>query len=115
MKSCPAARLTLNMKKLSEKTNYSTLPILQHFVQILKFFLKYFFFFQGCSVYLVTRVFVSNKVKGRISKRLLQKNKAHQIFRLTNISYPLIRIRTCAYQGVRNVRFSKNLVCFVFL
>ena len=24
------------------------------------------------------------------------------------ISYPLIRIRTCAYQGVRNVSFSKN-------
>ena len=23
--------------------------------------------------------------------------------------------RTCAYQGVRNVRFSENLTCFVFL
>ena len=23
--------------------------------------------------------------------------------------------RSCAYQGVRNVRFSENLVCFVFL
>ena len=22
--------------------------------------------------------------------------------------------RTCAYQGVRNVRFSENLACFVF-
>ena len=29
------------------------------------------------------------------------------------ISYLLIR--TCAYQGVRNVSFSENLACFVFL
>ena len=36
-------------------------------------------------------------------------------FRKTNISYPLISTRTCAYQGVRNVRFSGNLTCFVFL
>ena len=26
----------------------------------------------------------------------------------TNISYPLIRTRTCAYQGVKNVSFSEN-------
>ena len=26
-----------------------------------------------------------------------------------NISYPLIRTRTCAYQGVRNVSFSENI------
>ena len=32
----------------------------------------------------------------------------HKIFHKTNISYPLIRARTCAYQGVRNVKFSKN-------
>ena len=29
-----------------------------------------------------------------------------KIFRKTNISYPLIRTRTCAYQGIRNVSFS---------
>ena len=29
----------------------------------------------------------------------------------TNISHPLIRIRTCSYQGVRNVRFSGNFEC----
>ena len=28
---------------------------------------------------------------------------------------PLIRTCTCAYQWVRNVRFSENLMCFVFL
>ena len=32
-----------------------------------------------------------------------------EIFRKTNISYPLIRTRTWAYQGVRNVSFSENL------
>ena len=35
--------------------------------------------------------FIGNKVKARISKRVLQQNKAHQIFRKTNISYPMIR------------------------
>ena len=59
--------------------------------------------------------FVDNMAKGRISKRVLQGNKARQIFRKTNISYPLIRTRTCAYQGVRNVHFSENLMCFIFL
>ena len=34
--------------------------------------------------------------KGRISKRMLQEMKAHQIFRKTNISYPLMRTRMCA-------------------
>ena len=32
--------------------------------------------------------FVGNKRKGRISKRMFQKNKEPQIFRKTNISYP---------------------------
>ena len=65
-----------------------------------------------------------------------KKNKAREIFRKTNISYPLTRThanlktgvsrkqhakfsqkrtRTSAYQGVRNVRFSENLACIVFL
>ena len=38
---------------------------------------------------------------------MFQENKARQIFRKTNISYPLM--------GVRNVRFSENLACFVFV
>ena len=53
--------------------------------------------------------------KKRISKQVLKENKACQIFQKTNISYPLIRTRTCAYQRVRNVHFSENLACFVFL
>ena len=31
-----------------------------------------------------------------------------KFFRKTNISYSLIRTRSCAYQGVRNISFSKN-------
>ena len=58
---------------------------------------------------------VGNKAKAWISKRVLQENKARQVFRKTDISYPLIRSCTCAYQGVRNVRFSENLTCFAFL
>ena len=49
-----------------------------------------------------------------ISKRVFQENKARQMFQKTNIPPP-IRTYTCAYQDVRNVRFSENLACFVFL
>ena len=56
-----------------------------------------------------------NKAKGQISKRMFQENKARQIFRKTNISYPLIRTHTCAYQGVRNVLFFGKLGVLCFL
>ena len=55
---------------------------------------------------------VGNKRKRRISKRVFQENKVHQIFRKPIISNPLIRTRMCAYQGVRNVCFSQNLMRF---
>ena len=60
-------------------------------------------------------MFVGNKGKGRISKRVFQENKTRHIFRKTNISNPLIRTRTCAYQGVRNVRFfgKFGVLCFL--
>ena len=61
------------------------------------------------------KYFVGNKAKGRISKRVFQENKARQISRKTNISYPLICTHTCAYYGVRNVLLPENLACFVFL
>ena len=41
--------------------------------------------------------FVGNKAKGRVWKRVFKENKARQIFRKMNISYPLTSIR---YQGV---------------
>ena len=53
--------------------------------------------------------FVGNKAKGRISKWVLQENKVREIFRKTNIPYP------ADTQGVKNVRFSENLTCFIFL
>ena len=55
------------------------------------------------SVIILKSYIVGNKAKGRISKRVFRENKARQIFRKTNISYPLIRTRMCANQGVRNV------------
>ena len=58
---------------------------------------------------------VGNKTKGRISKRLFQESKARQNFRKTNISYLLIRTRTCAHQEVRNICFLETLTCFAFL
>ena len=45
----------------------------------------------------------------------VSRKKARQIFGKTNISYLAKRTRTCAYQGVRNVRFSENFACFYFL
>ena len=38
-------------------------------------------------------IIVGNKAKGRISKQVLQENKARQIFGRTNISYRLIRTK----------------------
>ena len=49
---------------------------------------------------------VGNKAKGRISKRVFQENKARQIFRKTNISYPLIRTR-CVYREQEMFVFRK--------
>ena len=59
--------------------------------------------------------FVDNTAKGQISRWVFQEKKVRQIFRKTNISYPMIHTHTCSYQGVRNVRFLENLTCFVFL
>ena len=53
--------------------------------------------------------------KGESQKRVFQESKTRQNFRKTNISYPLIRTRTCAYQEVRNACFPEILACFTFL
>ena len=58
--------------------------------------------------------FVGNKAKGRISKQVFHENKARQIFPKNEHFLPR-HAHTCAYQGVRNVRLSENLACFVFL
>ena len=51
---------------------------------------------------------VGNKANGDISKRVMQENKARQVFRKTNISYPVIRM------GVENVCFfgKFGVLCF---
>ena len=64
---------------------------------------------------------VGNKAKDRILKRVFQENKAREIFRKRNISYLLILTYVCVsggkkyVLGVRNVRFSEDLACFLFL
>ena len=91
--------------------------------EIFKFALVYFklclcvrfFDLVYCSSLYSIVYFVGNTAKGRISKRVFQENKARQIFQKTNISYPLIRTRTSAYQGVKMFVFSENLTCFAFL
>ena len=52
-----------------------------------------------------TFFFVGNMAKGRISKRRSQEYKVRQFFRKANVFYPLIRTRTCAYQGVKKRSF----------
>ena len=49
---------------------------------------------------------VDGKAKRRISKRVFQENKAHQIFRKRNISYPLIPTRVPRKQSMPN--FPRN-------
>ena len=56
---------------------------------------------------------VSNRAKGWISKRVFQEKKAREISQKTNI--PSLLIGTPTYQGVKNVFFSENLACYVFL
>ena len=45
---------------------------------------------------------------------MFQEKQSRPNFLKTNISYPLIRTGTCAYQGERKGFFSENLACFVF-
>ena len=59
---------------------------------------------------------VDNKAKGRISKLVFQENKARQIFRKTNTSYPLIR--TCTYvcvSGGKKCLFFGKFAALCFL
>ena len=67
------------------------------------------------NIALVALQFVGNQANGKISKRVLQENKARQIFRKANTSYPFIRTRTCVYQRVRNICFlgKFGVLCFL--
>ena len=64
----------------------------------------------------VVQCIVSNKAKGRISKRVFQENKARQIFRKTHIAYPLIRIGTyVCVSGGKKCTFFENFGVLCFL
>ena len=74
--------------------------------------------FQSCQQhkYSVKKTdFVGNKPKGRISKQVLEGNKARQVFRKTKISYPLIRTRTCASSGGKKCLIFGKFGVLVFL
>ena len=84
------------MRTGGSKPRYSTIP--GYKVTALKQ--------KQCSPILKLGDFVGNKAKGRISKRVFQENKARQISRKTNISYPLIRARKkCLFSGKFSVLF----------
>ena len=56
----------------------------------------------GCGtkyIYYSDAIVVSNKAKGRISKWMFLENKACQIFRNANISYPLIGTQCVCIRG----------------
>ena len=63
-----------------------------------------FSFFLQCSVF--QRSLLSSSLHGFLKESSIK--YVCKIFRKTNVSNPLIRTRTCAYQGVRNVSFSEN-------
>ena len=53
--------------------------------------------------------------KGESQNGCSKKTKHVKLSKKRTFLTLLIRTRTCAYQGVRNVRFSEILACFVFL
>ena len=67
---------------------------------------------------LVKLKLVGNKAKGRISKRVFQENKARQIFRKTNIFYPLIHKTKTMYKKVHKMKALRQsavvLIRFIF-
>ena len=55
------------------------------------------------------------KQKDESQKGCFKKTKHTKCSEKRIFLIPLIRTHTCAYQGIRDVRFSENLSCFVFL
>ena len=70
------------------KETFALLSLMQQFLIFFMHFVKNFFFMTSTLGSSIQHV--------------------HKIFRKTNIYYPLIRTRTCAYQRVRNVSFPEN-------
>ena len=53
-------------------------------------------------------IILGNKAKGRISRQVLQENKARQILQKKSIFYPLIRTRMFFLRKIWRVLFSCN-------
>ena len=90
----PIDRLSLRQKieLLIKKTSKIILSILlflvlQRNLSTKIFIIKPFWKQRHCGVHFLQNI-VDNKEKRRISKRMFQENKARQIFRKMNISYP---------------------------
>ena len=78
---------------------------------------------KACQIFQKTNLFLPPdahtslviRQKSESQNMCFKKTKQVDFFEKRNIFYPLTRTCTCAYQGVKNIRFSKNLTCFVFL
>ena len=98
---------SLTLKVVMTKQPFLKKRYLDYNIWLWNTFVNYFgFFFQ---IYNLSAL----RQKGESQNIGNKKTKHAKFSEKTNIFYPLIR--TCAYQGIRNVRFSENLVCFVFL
>ena len=84
-------------------STYSILLCLFRFFQFLSFLLTFLWILLLFGFEVILKI-AGNKAKGWISKRVFQENKARQIFQKRTFLTPC-----------RNVRFSENLGCFVFL
>ena len=63
----------------------------------------------------VIREIFSGRQKDESQNGCYKKTKQVRFSKKRTLLTPMICTRTCAYQEVRNVRFSENLTCFVFL
>ena len=68
--------------------------------------------FRTCDIKKILHNIIGKKVEGRISKRVFQENKALQISEKEKFLPPAwyAHVRTCAYQGVKNVCLSENFL-----
>ena len=66
----------------------------------------YIYIYKGCS---------TKKLNATKRDWFLMLSVRRQKGQPQNRSYKRVNTRNCAYQGVRNIRFRENLMCFVFV
>ena len=90
------------------------------------FMFLYFLFLLFCSIFWIrchlkrlNNILIANSAvirqKSESQNRCFKKTKHAKFSEKRTFLTPWYAHVTCAYQGIRNVRFSENLVCFVFL